>query len=128
MTSKDRLSSAGKSFKTHIGECVRQSRPSGLLSLVNLWVIVDVFREQSRYWREHAKLNLQRVFQAMTDYVKEALGSLMDPQTCGMLMFKQVGPELERRWRNVEAKLDELLVPVYRAGPEHIRSELRLGT
>jgi hypothetical protein len=104
-------------LESHIGEYVRQSRPSGLPSLVNPWVIGEVFRQQSQHWREHAKHHLQRVFRAVTDYVEEALGSLVDPQTCGMLMLKQVRPELDRRWRSVEAKLEELLVPYTEQDP-----------
>jgi hypothetical protein len=88
-------------LESHIGEYVHQSRPFGLPSLVNPWVIGAVFRQQSQHWREKAKHHLQRVFRAVTDYVEEALGSLVDPQTCGMLMLKQVQPELDRRWRSV---------------------------
>ncbi|RMZ66737.1 interferon-induced gtp-binding mx [Pyrenophora seminiperda CCB06] len=102
---------------SHIGEYVRQSRPSGLPSLVNPWVIGEVFRQQSQYWREHAKYHLRRVFEAMTEYVEEALGSLMNPYTCSMLMLKQVRPELDRRWHSVEVKLEELLVPYTEQDP-----------
>ncbi|KAF1946345.1 dynamin-1 [Clathrospora elynae] len=106
-----------KFLESHIGEYVRQSRPSGLPSLVNPWVIGEVFRQQSHNWREHAVHHLQRVFGAITNYVEDALRSLMDPQTCGMLMLKQVRPELDRRWRSVEAKLEELLVPYTEQDP-----------
>jgi len=53
----------------------------------------------------------------MTNYVEEALRSLMDPYTCSMLMLKQVRPELDRRWRSVEVKLEELLVPYTEQDP-----------
>ncbi|KAE8822844.1 hypothetical protein PTNB73_09636 [Pyrenophora teres f. teres] len=104
-------------LNSHIGKYVRQSRPSGLPLLINPRVIGDVFQEQSQHWREHAKHHLQRVFKAMTSYVEEALGSLMDPYTCSMLMLKQVRPELDRRWRSVEAKLEELLMPYTEQDP-----------
>ncbi|CAA9957464.1 interferon-induced gtp-binding protein mx [Pyrenophora teres f. maculata] len=104
-------------LNSHIGKYVRQSRPSGLPLLINPRVIGDVFQEQSQHWREHAKHCLQRVFKAMTSYVEEALGSLMDPYTCSMLMLKQVRPELDRRWRSVEAKLEELLMPYTEQDP-----------
>ncbi|KAF1833322.1 dynamin-1, partial [Decorospora gaudefroyi] len=104
-------------LESHIGEYVRQSRPSGLPSLVNPWVIGEVFRQQSQHWREHAKHHLQRVFRAVTDYIDQVLCSLMDHQTCTMLVRKHVRPELDRRWRCVEAKLDELLVPYTEQDP-----------
>ncbi|EDU50737.1 interferon-induced gtp-binding protein mx [Pyrenophora tritici-repentis] len=104
-------------LNSHIGELVRQSRPSGLPSLVNPLVIGDLFKQQSQHWCKHAKHHLQRVFKAVTAYVEEALGSLMDPYTCSMLMLKQVRPELDRRWRSVEAKLEELLVPYTEQDP-----------
>jgi GTP-binding protein EngB required for normal cell division len=102
---------------SHIHEYVRQSRPSGLPSLVNPWVIGEIFRQQSQNWRHHANHHLQRVFQAVTDYIEEALGSLMDPQTCGMLMLKHVRPELDQRWRAVEEKMEELLIPYTEQDP-----------
>ncbi|KAJ4372438.1 hypothetical protein N0V83_004212 [Neocucurbitaria cava] len=104
-------------LEKHVGEYVRQSRPSGLPSLVNPWVIGEVFRRQSEGWREIAQLHLQRVFQAMKDYIEEALGSLIDPRTCSMLMLKQIQSELNTRWRSVEAKLEELLVPYTEQDP-----------
>ena len=41
----------------------------------------------------------------------------MDPYTCSMLMLKQVHPELDRRWRSVESKLEELIVPYTEQDP-----------
>ncbi|KAF1840478.1 dynamin-1 [Cucurbitaria berberidis CBS 394.84] len=104
-------------LEKHVGEYVRQSRPSGLPSLVNPWVIGEVFRQQSMGWREIAQRHLQRIFEAVKDYIEEALGSLVDPRTCSMLMLKQIQPELDRRWRSVEAKLEELLVPYTEQDP-----------
>ncbi|KAH3968584.1 hypothetical protein HBH70_134870 [Parastagonospora nodorum] len=98
-------------LENHIGVSVRQSRPQGLPSLVNPWVIGQVFREQSQNWSEIAKHHLQQVFKAMKLYVEEAIGSSVDPRTRNLLMLRQVQPELDRRWRTVEAKLEELLVP-----------------
>ncbi|CAO2656981.1 Nn.00g057840.m01.CDS01 [Neocucurbitaria sp. VM-36] len=104
-------------LEKHVGEYVHQSRQSGLPSLVNPWVIGEVFRQQSERWREIAQFHLKRVFQAVKDYIEEALGSLIDPRTCSMLMLKQIQPELDMRWRNVEAKLEELLVPYTEQDP-----------
>ncbi|RAR10057.1 P-loop containing nucleoside triphosphate hydrolase protein [Stemphylium lycopersici] len=104
-------------LESQIGKHVMQSRTSGLPSLVNPSVIRDVFRDQSKNWRQLAEYHLDQVFRAMEDYVKEALGSLMDPYTCGMLVLKQVSPELDNRWRKVEAKLEELLVPYTEQDP-----------
>jgi GTPase SAR1 family protein len=104
-------------LENHIGEYVRQSRPSGLPSLVNPWVIGEVFRQQSHNWCKIAKHHLQQVFSAVKVYIEEALGSLVDPETRGLLMLKQIQPELDRRWRNVEAKLEELLVPYTEQDP-----------
>tara|TARA_R110002003_G_scaffold126_39_gene11772 strand:- start:124 stop:2058 length:1935 start_codon:yes stop_codon:yes gene_type:complete len=96
---------------------VRQSRQSGLTSLVNPLVVSDVFREQSRKWRWVAKHHLQQVFQAIKRYIEEALSSLMDPQTYKLLMLKHIQPELDRRWDKVDEKLEELLVPYTEQDP-----------
>jgi GTP-binding protein EngB required for normal cell division len=104
-------------LEKHIGNYVRQSRPSGLPSLVNPWVIGEVFRQQSRNWSNIAKTHLQQVFQAVRIYVEEALSSLVDPRTHNLLMLRQIQPELDKRWHNVEAKLEELLVPYTEQDP-----------
>jgi GTP-binding protein EngB required for normal cell division len=104
-------------LENYIGEYVRQSRPSGLPSLVNPWVIGEVFRQQSKNWYKIAKHHLQQLFDAVKVYVEEALGSLIDPRTRSLLMLTQIQPELDRRWRNVEAKLEELLVPYTEQDP-----------
>jgi GTP-binding protein EngB required for normal cell division len=104
-------------LRNHIGDCVRNSRPSGLPSLVNPWVIGEVFRQQSKPWRNIAEHHLQCTFRAMRKYIEEALGSSMDLRTCRMLILMQVQPELERRWKNVKVKLEELLLPYTEQDP-----------
>ncbi|KAF2846803.1 dynamin-1 [Plenodomus tracheiphilus IPT5] len=104
-------------LEQHIGDYVRRSRPAGLPSIVNPWVIGEVFRQQAQSWNEITQYHLRQIFQAMKDYIWEALGSLLDPRTCKLLMLKQILPELDQRWRNVEVKLEELLVPYAEQDP-----------
>jgi hypothetical protein len=101
----------------HIGEYVQQSRPSGLPSLVNPWVIGEVFREQSKRWYDISKHHLQQIFQAVKDYVESVVGTLVDPRTCSLLMLNLIQPDLDSRWRKVEAKLEELLIPYTEQDP-----------
>ncbi|KAI8939863.1 hypothetical protein NX059_003597 [Plenodomus lindquistii] len=104
-------------LESHIGGYVRRSRPAGLPSIVNPWVIGEVFREQAKSWNDIAHHHLNRVFVAMKQYIKDALESLMDSRTCRLLMLKQIQPELDRRWRNVDVKLEELLAPYEHQDP-----------
>ncbi|KAH4162878.1 hypothetical protein HBI37_130850 [Parastagonospora nodorum] len=101
----------------HIGGYVSQSRGPGLPSLVNYSVIGEVFRDQSRNWSKIAKHYLQQVFRAVRVYIDEVLSSLLDPRTHSLLMLRQIQPELERRWQNLETKLEELLVPYTEQDP-----------
>jgi hypothetical protein len=101
----------------HIGGYVKQSRGPGLPSLVNCSVIGEVFRDQSRNWSKIAKHYLQQVFRAVRAYIDEVLSSLLDPRTHSLLMLRQIQPELERRWQNLETKLEELLVPYTEQDP-----------
>ncbi len=103
-------------LENNIGEFVRQSRPSGLPSLVNPWVIGEVFRQQSKNWAEIAEMHLRRVWECVQMYTQSALGSL-DQRTNRMIMMKKVQPELDRRLADVEAKLKELLVPYTEQDP-----------
>lgn len=100
-------------LEKHVGEYVRQSRSSGLPSLVNPWV----FRQQSQPWKNITEHHLKRMFQAVKNYIEEAVGSLMNTRTCKMLMFKHVQPGLDRRWQSVESKFRELLVPYTEQAP-----------
>ncbi|KAH7399626.1 P-loop containing nucleoside triphosphate hydrolase protein [Pyrenochaeta sp. MPI-SDFR-AT-0127] len=104
-------------LEKNIGHHVRQSRPSGLHSIVNPGVIVGVFREQSEAWGGIAAFHLKRIFQTVKAYILEALNTLVDHRTCSMLMLKHIQPELDRRWSNVEAKLEELLLPYTEQDP-----------
>lgn len=104
-------------LETCVGAYVRQSRPSGLLSLVNPLVIGEVFRAQSEDWCNIAKHHLRQIFAVMKIYIKEALGALLDDRTHSLLMLRQVKPELDRRWQDVELKLEELLVPYTKQDP-----------
>jgi hypothetical protein len=80
-------------------------------------VIGEVFREQSQNWSKIAKHHLRQVFEAVRVYIEEALRSLLDTRTRGLLMLKEIQPELDRRWSNVSAKLEELLVPYTEQDP-----------
>jgi GTPase SAR1 family protein len=104
-------------LQNKIGNYVRESRPSGLPSLVNPWVIGEIFRDQSEPWADIAKYHLERVFQAVKEYTHIALESLMDSRTYNMILLEQVDPELESRKKAVEEKLEELLTPYREQDP-----------
>lgn len=101
----------------HVGDYVRHSRPAGLPTLINPWVIGEVFRQQAQPWREVAQHHLEHVFRIVKTYIREALSSLMDRRTSTLLMLKQIEPELERRWKRAEMKLEELLLPYTEQDP-----------
>lgn len=94
-----------------IGAYVRQSRPPGLPSLVNPWVLSEVFQQQSEKWEDIAEYHLEQVFQAVEDYVHLALESLMDSRTFNILMLEQIEPELDMKRKALQSKLKELMIP-----------------
>jgi hypothetical protein len=98
-------------LETTIGEFVKDSRPPGLPSLVNPWVIGEVFREQSVLWGEIAMFHLRKAFEAVKECICLALESLLDAQTFKLLMQEHIDPVLDRKWQNLKAKLKELLTP-----------------
>ncbi|KAF2186986.1 hypothetical protein K469DRAFT_686203 [Zopfia rhizophila CBS 207.26] len=104
-------------LEDHVGLHIRQSRLSGLPSLVNLWVIGEVFRQQSLRWEKIARHHVQQVFLAVKGYVELCLSSLMDVRTFNMLVLKQIRPELNKKQTFLEAKLEELLTPYERLDP-----------
>ncbi|KAF2750588.1 hypothetical protein M011DRAFT_395462 [Sporormia fimetaria CBS 119925] len=104
-------------LEANIKEYVQNSRPAGLTSVVNSWVISEVFSEQSRPWDKIAKLHLARVFGAVKGYINAALSSILDAKTCDMLLLQEVVPQLDKRWEMVQAKLEELLTPFRQLDP-----------
>ncbi|KAF1993809.1 P-loop containing nucleoside triphosphate hydrolase protein [Amniculicola lignicola CBS 123094] len=106
-----------KFLEEHIGARVRQSRQSGLPSLVNTGVINEIFREQSEPWEAIAEAHLLRVFNTVDDYVGRALGYLMDDRTRDRLELKKINVALEVRQQAAHAKLKELLHPYRHLDP-----------
>ncbi|KAF2682518.1 hypothetical protein K458DRAFT_391003 [Lentithecium fluviatile CBS 122367] len=106
-----------KFLNERIGTQVRLSRPSGLPSLVNTWVIGEVFRQQAQPWEAIARQHLSDVYDAVNAYLHESLSNMMDQDTFHALMQEHVEPELQQRWQRLSAKLDELLVPYQQQEP-----------
>lgn len=104
-------------LRDHIGKYVRGTRPPGLLSLVNPWVIGAVFRKQSESWEEIAMFHVEEVFQAVKRFIYLALESLLDSRTYSMLVNEQIEPELDVRKRALHSKVKELLVPYTACDP-----------
>ncbi|KAF2468030.1 P-loop containing nucleoside triphosphate hydrolase protein [Lindgomyces ingoldianus] len=98
-------------LESYIGLAVQQNRQPGLLSLVNPFVVCVIFRQQSHRWRDIAKLHINRVVQAVREYVELSLMYQMDSRTYNMLFLEHIGPELEKKRAALEKKLDELLLP-----------------
>ncbi|KAH7123533.1 dynamin-1 [Dendryphion nanum] len=98
-------------LQNFIGAHVRQSRPAGLPSLVNPWVIGEVFQKQSIAWEEIAAFHLDKVFEAIENYIEVSLTSFLDHQTTSKLKLEHISVEMEERKRLLDDKLQELLVP-----------------
>ncbi|KAJ4301309.1 hypothetical protein N0V90_003400 [Kalmusia sp. IMI 367209] len=106
-----------KFLDERIGTQVRLSRPSGLPTLVNPWVIGAVFRQQAKPWEAIARQHLSDVYEAVQAYLEESLISMMDNETFHALMHEHVGPELESRRAQLDKKLTELLNPYQKQEP-----------
>ena len=106
-----------KFLDERIGAQVRLSRPSGLPTLVNPWVIGAVFRQQAKPWEAIARQHVGDVYGAVQSYLEESLTSMMDPQTFDALMHEHIEPELERRRARLDEKLSELLTPYQKQEP-----------
>jgi GTPase SAR1 family protein len=101
----------------HIGRHVRESRPAGLPSYVNPWVVGTVFRDQSRSWKVIAKGHVDFVFQSVQYYIDVAVESLTDPRTGTLLKRKHIDAQLVKRKVAYKAKLEELLKPFEEGDP-----------
>jgi GTPase SAR1 family protein len=104
-------------LSTHVGRHVRESRPAGLPSFINPWVVGTVFKEQSSQWRRIAYGHSQYVFSAVGNYIDVVIESLADPRTGNLLKRKHIDSELSKRKIAYEAKVQELLKPFEEGDP-----------
>ncbi|KAF2736597.1 P-loop containing nucleoside triphosphate hydrolase protein [Polyplosphaeria fusca] len=117
-SSKEPIRVSRSQFLEHeVGTRIRQSRPEGLTAIVNPRIVGEIFRGQSKHWKALAQQHLERVFQAVREYVDASLQSLMDAHTFNKLILEHVDEELEKKWVRLEEKLLELLVPYQKHAP-----------
>ncbi|KAF2707539.1 hypothetical protein K504DRAFT_383111 [Pleomassaria siparia CBS 279.74] len=95
----------------HIGNQVKRSRQAGLPSLVNSWVVTEVFREQCEPWKAIGVGHLFMVFDAVREYVQLALNSLMDSRMVMLLNKAHIERAMEQKIEAAQLKFTELLVP-----------------
>jgi hypothetical protein len=77
----------------------------------NPLIIGDLFHDQSAPWEQLMQLHLKAVWGAARAFLKLVTSQLMDEVTADALLREVIDPLMEERYRDMTAKLVELLTP-----------------
>ena len=85
--------------------------------MYNPLIVGDLFFEQARPWEKLTERHLRQVWDATRAFLDMVVSHLADDVTAGALLDEVVGPEMDKRWMELEAKLQELITPYQKGHP-----------
>jgi len=105
------------SFLGDISEVLKRARGRELPGMYNPLIVGDLFFEQAEPWEKLTERHLRKVWDATRTFLDMAVSHLTDDVTAGTLLDEVVGPEMDKRWMELEAKLQELITPYQKGHP-----------
>jgi hypothetical protein len=98
-------------FLDEVTELLKRSGGRDLPGMFNPLIVDDMFREQSAPWEQLMRLHLKAVWEATRAFLELVTSHLTDEVTADTLLREVIDPVIEQRYRDMIAKLVELLVP-----------------
>jgi hypothetical protein len=83
----------------------------------NPLIVGDVFHEQSAPWEQLMQLHLKAAWGAAHAFLELVISHLIDEATADALLREVIDPLMEERYRDITAKLVELLAPYQKGHP-----------
>lgn len=80
-------------------------------------IVGELFHQQSQPWEGKAKTLIKTVGEAVEAFLEQTLAYLTDENTTSNLLHYIVGPLLSERSKQLDEKLDEILLPFARGHP-----------
>ena len=102
-------------FIDEIRELLSITRGRELPGMFNPLIVGDLFCEQSRPWEQLARQHLKNVWQAARSFLDLLISHLADEPTSEALLDQVIDPLMDRKLKDMNKKLDELLRP-YQSG------------
>ena len=102
-------------FIDEIRELLSITRGRELPGMFNPLIVGDLFCEQSRPWEQLARQHLNNVWQAARSFLDLLISHLADEPTSEALLDQVIDPLMDRKLKDMNKKLDEILRP-YQSG------------
>lgn len=104
-------------FLGEISETLKQTRGRELPGMYNPLIVGDLFFEQAEPWERLAKRHLRKAWDATRTFLDMVVSHLTDDVTTEALFDEVIGPEMDEKWTELEAKLRELVTPTQKGHP-----------
>lgn len=104
-------------FLDEVTELLKRSRGRELPGMFNPLIVGDLFHEQSAPWERLMRLHLKAVWEAARAFLELVTSHLTDEVTADALLREVIDPLMEHRYRDMTAKLVELLIPLQKGHP-----------
>lgn len=104
-------------FLDEVTELLKRSRGRELPGMFNPLIVGDLFHEQSAPWEQLMRLHLKAVWEAARAFLELVTSHLTDEVTADALLREVIDPLMDQRYRDMIAKLVELLVPHQKGHP-----------
>lgn len=102
-------------FIDEISELLSITRGRELPGMFNPLIVGDLFCEQSRPWEQLSRQHLRNVWQAARSFLDLLISHLADEPTSEALLDQVIDPLMDRKLKDMDQKLDEILRP-YKSG------------
>ena len=98
-------------FIDEVKELLIITRGRELPGMFNPLIVSDLFCEQSSPWEQLARQHLKNVWQAARTFLDLLISHLADEPTSETLLDEVVDPLMDRKLKDMNGKLDEILTP-----------------
>ena len=100
-----------EAFIDEILGLLERTRGAELPGMYNPMIVGDLFFQQSKPWESLARSHVKDVWQAVKHFVDKLISSLTDDVTMDCILQEVVWPVMDRKLKEVNLKLDEILAP-----------------
>lgn len=104
-------------YLDHIQDLMRKTRGRELPGTFNPMIVVDLFYEQSRPWKDITQKHVRKVWHAAKEFLDLTLGHVADAETSKSIWRHIFEPALKHLLNALKEKTEELLTPLQAGHP-----------
>lgn len=104
-------------YESEIVDLLKRNRGKELPGMFNPLIVGELFHLQSQPWEGKARLHIKSICDAVELFLEQTLAHLADENTASNLLHDVIGPLTHERAKEINSKLDEILIPFTRGHP-----------